>query len=533
VTARDGRRPEQVSRDGRRPEQVSPDAFPRDRAGLVPPGPDPKTAPKAGPLVQYALLAGPLLSMLDSSIVNVAVEPIARELHASLTVVQWTVSGYLLALGAGLAGTAYLARRFGTLPVYRVSVVAFTIASALCALAPAAGALVGARILQGLVAAPLVPLAMSMLLGAGHRADGAEAGQGAGAAPGRDSAGPDPGGPDPGGANGARSISPVAGILLFLGPALGPTVGGALIGAAGWRGIFLINVPLGALAAVAVGAVPAAMAPGRRPGARFDLPGLILLAAALTGLLLGASQGASAGWAAPAGWMPLAAGAALACCYAAWAARRDQPALDLSLARQRGPALSMALCALASVVTWAAVFLLPVFVQSVQGRSALVAGLALAPQGLITGLSTALAPRWLARLTVRGTVLAGFAVLAVASLGLLLIAASTPLWLIALILAARSVSVGLVINPLLQALVQPLRPEQLGDANTLFNTWQRIAGSFGIGLVAALYAAQARTGGPVAALHLAGLVLVAIAATGALGALALPALRNTALAPPR
>jgi hypothetical protein len=70
--------------------------------------------PRLGPLVQYALLAGPLLSMLDSSIVNVAVEPIARELHASLSTVQWTVSGYLLALGAGLAGTAYLARRFGT-----------------------------------------------------------------------------------------------------------------------------------------------------------------------------------------------------------------------------------------------------------------------------------------------------------------------------------------------------------------------------------------------------------------------------------
>jgi EmrB/QacA subfamily drug resistance transporter len=450
---------------------------------------------KAGPLVQYALLAGPLLSMLDSSIVNVAVEPIARELHVGLTVVQWTVSGYLLALGAGLAGTAYLARRFGTLPVYRASVIAFTAASALCALAPTAGALVGARVLQGLVAAPLVPLAMSMLLGGG----------------------------------GARSISPLAGIMLFLGPALGPTVGGALIGAAGWRGIFLINVPLGALAAVAVGAVPAALAPGRRAGARFDLPGLILLAAALTGLLLGASQGAAAGWATPACLLPLTAGAALACGYVVWGARRDQPALDLSLARQRGPALSMALCALASVVTWAAVFLLPVFVQSVQGRSALAAGLAMAPQGLITGLSTALAPRWLARLTVRVTVLAGFAVLAVASLGLLLITAATPLWLIALILAVRSVSVGLIINPLLQALIQPLPPAQLGDANTLFNTWQRIAGSFGIGLVAALYAAQARTGGAVAALHLAGRDLVAIAAVGALGALALPGF----LPPPR
>ena len=143
--------------------------------------------------------------MLDSSIVTVAVEPIARELHASLTTVQWAVSGYLLALGAGLAGTAYLARRFGTLPVYRTSVIAFTIASAMCALAPDAGFLIGARVVQGLVAAPLVPLAMSMLLG---------------------------------GSGSARSFSPLAGIMLFLGPALGPTIGGALIGAGGWRTIF-------------------------------------------------------------------------------------------------------------------------------------------------------------------------------------------------------------------------------------------------------------------------------------------------------
>jgi peptidoglycan/xylan/chitin deacetylase (PgdA/CDA1 family) len=125
---------------------------------------------------------------------------------------------------------------------------------------------------------------------------------------------------------------------------------------------------------------------------------------------------------------------------------------------------------------------------------------------------------------------AGFAVLAVATLGLLLIEAATPLWLIATILAGRSVAIGLVISPLLQALVQPLRPDQLGDANTLFNTWQRIAGSFGIGLVAALYATRARTLGPVAALHAAGLVLAAIAVAGALGALVLPAVRNTAVA---
>ena len=452
---------------------------------------------RLGPLVQYALLAGPLLSMLDSSIMSVAVEPIARELHASLTAVQWAVSGYLLALGGGLAGTAYLARRFGTLPVYRASVIAFTLASALCALAPDAGFLVAARVVQGLAAAPLVPLAMSMLLGGGGS---------------------------------ARSISPLAGIMLFLGPALGPTVGGALIGAGGWRAIFLINVPLGAAAALAVRLVPAALAPGRTPGARFDLPGLVLLAAGLTGLLLGASQGAAYAWSTAPAWAPLTAGAGLLACYAAWAARRDQPALDLSLVRRRVPALSMGLCALASVVTWAAVFLLPVFVQSVQGRSALAAGLAMAPQGLVTGLSTALGPRLLARLTVRVTVLAGFAVLAAASLGLLVIGARTPLWVIAVILACRAVSIGLVISPLLQALTDPLRPGQLGDANTLFNTCQRVAASFGIGLIAALYATQARLHGQVAALHFVGVILAALCLAGLLISLALPGLRATSQA---
>jgi EmrB/QacA subfamily drug resistance transporter len=449
--------------------------------------------PRLGPVIQYALLAGPLLSMLDSSIVNVAVEPIARGLHADLATVQWTVSGYLLALGTGLAATAYLARRYGSLPVYRASLIAFTVASACCALAPDAGALIATRVIQGLAAAPLVPLALSMMLGSGGS---------------------------------ARSISPVAGILLFAGPAFGPTIGGALIGAAGWRAIFAINVPAGALAAWSAWRIPETAAPGRSGTSRFDLPGLIMLAGGLTLLLAGASEGAASGWGAATAWAPLLAGAVLLAAYAAWAARREEPALDLSLARRRVPALSMGLCALASVVTWAAVFLLPVFVQSVQGRTALAAGIAMAPQGLVTGLSTTLGSRVLTRFTIRATVRAGFAVLAVASLGLLLIDVQTPLWLVATILACRSASIGLVINPLLTAITSPLRQEQLGDATTLFNVWQRVAGSFGIGLIAALYSQLSRGHGPVAALHATGIVIASIAGVGVALAMALPAVRN-------
>ncbi|HLK01449.1 MAG TPA: DHA2 family efflux MFS transporter permease subunit [Streptosporangiaceae bacterium] len=449
---------------------------------------------RSHPVVQFALLAGPLLSMLDSSIVNVAVAPIARELRAPLTTVQWAVSGYLLALGAGLAATAFLARRYGTIPVYAGSILLFTVASALCAAAPDAYALAGARVLQGLVAAPLVPLAMSMLLGTSGN---------------------------------ARNMSPVAGIMLFLGPALGPTIGGALIGAWGWRSIFLVNVPIGLLAALATRRVPAAMAPGPTDGARFDLPGMVLLAGGLTGLLYGASQGAVSGWAGTGTLAALAGGGALMACYGLWARRREQPALDLSLLRQAVPALSMALCAVASIAGWAAVFLLPVFLQTVQGRSALDAGLVMAPQGVVTGVSTILGVYVLGRFfTVRTTVAAGFAVLAVASLGLLLINASTPLWATGLILACRAADIGVIINPLLQVMTAHLKPDELSDANTLFNAIQRVAASFGIGLVASLYASTARTQGPVAALHLTGLIVVAISGAGAVAALALPATRD-------
>jgi predicted MFS family arabinose efflux permease len=315
-------------------------------------------------------------------------------------------------------------------------------------------------------------------------------------------------------------------MLLFLGPALGPSIGGALIGTVGWRSIFLINVPVGLVAALAIRRIPAGMAVGPRSGARLDRGGLLLLAAGLALLLLGISRGGTGGWAAPATWLPMVAGGGLLASYAAWASRADQPALNLSLARNGRAALAVALCATASVVTFAAVFLLPVFMEEAQGHSALAAGLAMLPQGIITGLSTTFGQRVLRFITVRATVLTGFAVLTAASLGLLAIDAQTPLILTALLLAARSASIGLIITPLLAVLTEPLEQGQLNDATTLFSICQRIAGSVGIGLIAALFAQQAAAHGPVPALHVTGTVITAIAAIGLLAAPLLPAERN-------
>src|SRR6266511_5609031 len=115
--------------------------------------------PRLTGLMQLGLLAGPLLSMVDSSIVNVATPDIARELHAALPTTQWVVSGYLLALAAGLAATSYLARRYRTMRVYGAALTGFLIASAACAAAPGIAVLIAARATQGLLGAPLVPLA--------------------------------------------------------------------------------------------------------------------------------------------------------------------------------------------------------------------------------------------------------------------------------------------------------------------------------------------------------------------------------------
>jgi MFS family permease len=127
---------------------------------------------KLRPLTLFALLAGPLLSMIDSNVVNVAIPSIASDLHGTLTSVQWTVSGYLLALGAALPATSYLAKRFGTVRIYAISLAAFTIASAACAFATTVPELVAFRALQGVAAAPLVPLAMNLLFGQAGAGDG-------------------------------------------------------------------------------------------------------------------------------------------------------------------------------------------------------------------------------------------------------------------------------------------------------------------------------------------------------------------------
>jgi len=437
-----------------------------------------------GAIARYALLIGPLLSMIDSSIVNVAVPDIATELTSPLDEVQWVVSGYLLSLGVALAVTAYAAKRFGTIRVYTVSMVLFVLASAACALAPGIESLITFRVAQGFVGAPLVPLALSILLG--------KDGIGGGKVP----------------------IS--AALVLFLAPAIGPTLGGLLIGAGGWRWIFLINVPVGVIGLLLMLRMPKGLGAPPDRATRFDPIGFVLLAFGLTGALFGATEGTSDGWDSPLSYIPLAGGLLLLVAYTFWALRRQHPAVNVQMLRHRNSALALILQVLCSVVAFGTVFLLPVFTQSVQGYSAVATGLALLPQGIIMGIGTYVGQKISGRISLRVLVITGFGILAVSSVFLLFLEKDTPLWVTALILSGRAIAIGFVTTPLLVAMLAPLKENELADGNTLFNITQRLGGSIGVSILGSLVAGGATLAATIDQFHFVGAILIAIAVAGAI-----------------
>lgn len=446
-------------------------------------------APRLRWLTTAGLLAGPFLTMLDSNVVNVAVPEIARSVHAPLSTVQWTVSGYLLALGTALAASAYLERRLGSRRLYVGSMFAFTLASAACAIAPDLPLLIAARVIQGVAGAPLVPVAVNMLV-------------------------------NPSGDT-RRQIPAAAGILLFLAPAAGPTVGGILIGAFGWQAIFLINVPFGVLGVAGAMRLPIGVAQKRDAGAPLDVVGLALLVAGLGLAFYGSGQAPLTGWLAPGVWPFWAGGALLLTLYGVRALRVSHPVLRLSLLQDRQAALALTLASMADVILFSVLFLVPVYLQIDEHVSPFDAGLVLLPQGGVMGLSMAVTASIVTRGRIRETAIVGMIVLVATTAALLALSAGTPLWLTALLLGGRGLAIGLVVQPLLAVMLARVPQSEMADANNLFNVAERLTGSFGIALLGTALAAVG--------LHAIVIVLVGLALASAAGSVFIRNQRDVAI----
>lgn len=412
--------------------------------------------------VAIAVIAGLIAPILDTTIVTIGFDNLTTAMSAPVGTVQWTNTGYLLALAVAVPLAGWSALRFGSRAVWRTGLSAFFLGSILCAAAWNIQALIAFRVLQGLGAGLLFPLMTSVLVAAsGGRALG-------------------------------RLVALVS-VPTALGPILGPVVGGVILHWLDWRWLFLVNVPVCLIALALSGRIPDDRSPGRT---RLDWLGLALLAPGLVGVLLGLSN-MHAGIARADVLVPAAIGVALLAAFVVRGARAAGPTLvDVRVfARQSVWSSSVGLFFF-GVTSFGAMLALPLYLQQVRGETVLAAAFVLVPQGIGALVSRTVGGRLTDAIGARWVAVAGFAVVAAATVPFALADESTGLiWLMAA-LFVRGLGLGVLISPVMSAAFVGLPAAYKHDASILTRTFQQVGGSVGTAVVAVvLTAGSAGVGG--------------------------------------
>jgi MFS transporter, DHA2 family, methylenomycin A resistance protein len=429
------------------------------------------------------MCAGYFLVLLDVTIVNVALPTIASGLGAGVSDLQWVVDGYALALASLMLAGGTIGDLRGHKRVVQAGLAVFGLGSLGCGLAPTAGALIAARVLQGVGAAALLPGTLAIVSHA-----------------------------FPEGRAQARAIGVWAGIGSLALPA-GPLAGGVLIDAVGWRAIFLVNVPIVALALVAAASVVRESADPQ--GREFDGAGVALGAALLATATFAFIEGGRSGAGSPAVVAAAAAALGLLGAFVAVERRRGAAAmLPLALFRRRGFAVANAGAGTMNLCTLGALFVLTLYLQSVQGRSPIEAGAALVPLFAPLAVLAPLGGRLVGRVGPRLPMVGGL-VVAAAGLALLAVAgqdATYALLLLAFLLWGSGL--GVLTPAVVAAAVAAVPRERAGLASAINNTARQAGGAIGIAISGAV------AGSPAGAGFLSGFHGVAVGAAGLYGVMA-------------
>jgi MFS transporter, DHA2 family, multidrug resistance protein len=397
-----------------------------------------------------------LLEVLDTSITNVALTSIQASLGATLAEVGWVVTGYAMANVVMIPLIAWLGDVFGQNRTFVFSLAGFTVASVLCGLAPTLPALVAARILQGLLGGGLLAKAQSIMFQAVPPSLQAKT-QG------------------------------VFGVVLLAGPALGPTLGGVLTDALGWRWIFFVNLPFGILAVLMALAVmpPERSAELSRRRSSVDWVGIGLLILCLASLQIVLEQGRQFDWFESAAIVQLTLLSAVCLpVFVAWELNQGRPAVDLRVLRHRSLAAGSLFSMVLGLGLYGTVFVVPIFAQSVLGYTATQTGLLLLlPGACASALTMGLLSRQVARFDPRLLIVVG-ALLMVLTMGWMgAISPSTGDDSLFWPLILRGVATVIMFLPLSLASLGPLPREEVAAGSGLFNLTRQLGGSFGIALL--------------------------------------------------
>src|SRR6516162_705613 len=416
------------------------------------------------------VVLGSIMSILDTTIVAVALATLARDFHTSVTTIQWVATGYLLALALVTPVSGWAIDRYGAKRVWMLSTFLFILGSSLCGLAWSANSLIAFRVLQGIGGGMLLPVGQSILARA---------------------AGPQRMG----------RVMSIIGVPMVMGPVLGPVLGGLIVSNTSWRWIFFVNVPIGIVALILSRRwLPADSQDELVPSA-FDRLGFCLLGPGLAALLYALSEvGTEGSFTSAPVLISFLLGIGLLVGFVLHALHIKNPLVELHPFKNRNFTIANICIFVIGATLFGSMFLLPIYYQVARGQEAWQAGLLMAPQGL----GAACIMRWAGsvtdRLGPRRVVPFGILLMAVATIPFAFVTTSTSEAWLAVTLFVRGLGLGLSMMPVTAAAYYDLNHAEIPKASTVMNIVRLVGGSVATALFAVVLERQIIANlGPVAA----------------------------------
>ncbi len=428
-------------------------------AAAVPQSGEGATLSKGWGLALFVVVIGAFMSILDSSIVNIAIPTIENVFNVNTQGAEWVVTIYILALGVVVPISSWLGDKYGLKQIYLFSLMVFTAGSALCGASWSVGVLSGFRVLQALGGGLIMPTTMSLVYRMVPR-------------------------------DRIGTAMGFWGLALIMAPAIGPTLGGYLVQYVDWRLIFYVNVPIGIIGVLlAMRYLP--NIPGH-PVGRLDWAGMATAAAGLFGILLALSEGQTWGWTSEGILLLLIASVGFMVLFVYLQLTGREPLLDLRVFRYGSYALTNILSMVVMVGMYAGVFYVPLFLQTVSGYGAMETGLIMMPAALVTAIFMPLAGRLYDRVGARWPVFVGLLFMGYGTYVFHNLSTATPTFVVAEWLMIRSVGMGLAMMPLTTAGMSAVPNPKIGAASSVNNILQRVSGAFGLAALTGVLQDQTR-----------------------------------------